>query len=307
MAETIGALAKLLADESTIDTMSTPISFISESLKASRELIEDPGIRGERARAKERVTRGLIRVAGQTVHQPSPTELDAMLPWLLGADESTDTFALADALQEVNFAILRGASLTSAGMFTYSGCKCADWEFSGSEGQAIRLTSNWIGKTVAIAAGSSFPSVALDTDGVYLFTGGVLTVQGSTRRFSEFRLRGNNFLEPSFNNNQTAQDIDATDLDIQLEFNTPFIASHGEDLFNTEQADSNADGAAGSLVFTSNRSGQSLTFTFANLKPMPLDDPTVGGKGRVRLPMVYKVLKSATTAPLVVTHDSTAA
>lgn len=307
MAETVGTLAQMLADESTIDTMSTRIALVSESLKASVELIDDPGIRGTRSRSKERVTRGLIRVGGQTVHNPSPTELDAILPWILGTDESTDVFAVADALQEVNIAILRGASLADAGMVTYAGCKAAQATFSGSINNPIQLAIDWVGKTATPADGSTFPSVALDTDGVYVFTGGVLTIRGAARRFSEFSLSINNFAEPSFNNNQTAQDIDALDREVLLTFNSPFTGSHGEDLWDTEWDDTNADGAAGSLVFLSNRSGQSLTFTFANLKPAPLDEASVTGKTRVRLPMTYRALMSGSTREIVVTHDSTAA
>lgn len=305
MAENVGTLAKMLAAEASISSGSTPFAFLSETLKASRELIEDPGVRGTRSRSKERVTRGLTRVAGQTVHQPSPTELDQFLPWILGADESTDSFALADALQEVNIAILRGASLAADGMFTYDGCKVGQAVFSGSEGQAIKLAIDWVGKGCTTAAGSSFPSVALDTDGVYIFQGGVLTIQGATRRFSEFQLTINNFVESAFNNSATATDVDALDRDIMLSVNMPYIASHGEPVFTAEEADTLAAGAAGSLVFTSNRgANQSLTFTFANLKPAPFDDPNVGGKTRIRLPITYKALMSSTTRELVVTHDS---
>lgn len=301
-----GATAKMLADESNIDTMSTPIAFVRESLIATRELIEDPGIRGTRSRSKERVTRGLIRVGGQTVHQPSPAELDAMLPWLLGADESTDTFALAETLQEVNIAILRGSALASAGMFTYGACKCGRWEFSGSEGSAIQLSCDWVGKTVTTAAGASFPSVALDEDGVYIFQGGVLTLEGNTVQFSEFSLSCDNFAEAEFNNSQTATAIDALDRDITLNCNIPWDATEEANQWNVAEGDTLAEGAAGSLVFSSNRSGQLLTFTFGNVKPAPLVDPQVGGKQKIRWPSTWKILKSSTTNELVVTHDSTA-
>lgn len=306
MAETAGALTQMLADESSISGTSPRFALISETLGMTRDLIEDPGIRGTRSRSKERVTAGLIHVVGQTVHNPSPTELDQLLPWILGADESTDVFALADALQTVNVAILRGASLTAAGMTTYAGCKVNQAEFSGSEGSPVQLSIDWIGKTATTASGASWPTVTLDTDGVYIFMGGVLTVRGSSRRFSEFSCSINNFLEPAFNNSQTATDVDAMDREVLLNFNAPFIASHGEAVLAAEIADTAADGATASLVFTSSRgANQSLTFTFGNIKPAPLKESDITGKSRLRNQFTYKAYMSGTTRELVVTHDST--
>jgi hypothetical protein len=65
---------------------------------------------------------------------PTPVELDAWLPRILGASESADSFLLAETVPEFGMLFDRGAE-----RFVYTGCKVSRAVFSGAPGQLIDL------------------------------------------------------------------------------------------------------------------------------------------------------------------------
>ena len=116
MAESMGWAAKMAVDSALpFDASSIPLEFISESFVENEERVDSEGIRGTRSRHGERVHAGLRRVGGSIVLNPSPGELDTLLPYILGAAESTDSFAVADTLPDFQLMIDRVAKV-----FTYA-------------------------------------------------------------------------------------------------------------------------------------------------------------------------------------------
>lgn len=290
-----GAFAKMLMDATTsFDTESEAYAFISENLRQSVELDIDPSIRGTRSRAKERSGMSLKRVGGDITFRPSPTELDRLLPRMLGAAESTDTFAVAETLPEFSVLINKVAYA-----YQYDGCKVGTARFTGQESQAIQLALSLFGKTRTKVATGSFPAVAIDTDTYYSFFQGVLTLDGDPYLFNQFDLLIDNLVEVLFENSVTASTVEAADRNVTLSVNVPFNSASSD----LQDAIDNAETIAASLVFTNG--GQSLTFTMPALM-VPDEDPVVSGKSKIRYPLNFTALSSGSNKEIVVTHDSTA-
>lgn len=296
-----GALTKMAMDPSTIDGNSEAYEFLSENLVSTTTLADNSAyaIRGTRSHAKERVTQSLVYINGSISMNPSPSELDNLLPRILGATESTDIFALDDALPSFNVMIDRVAKV-----HTYSTCYVNRATFSGTKGRLIELKLDIIGVSETEGAAGSYPAITIDEDIAYVFHEGVLTVQGGTEMFDRFVLTIDNHLEPEWNNSQTATDIAPRDRSITLSVSTPYTSDETA-LYTTPAGTSSGNGssagAAGSLVFTNG--GLSTTFAFANLKSIART-PNVSGKRQIRLPLNYRAYTSSTTKELIVTHDS---
>ncbi len=288
-----GSQALMLMDTSaTFSVASEPYAFLTESLKQSVELNIDESIRGTRSRSKERTGVASKKVGGSISMRPSPAELDKLLPRILGAAESFDSFALAESLPEFWVYVQRDIE-----KYMYHNCKVGSATFSGSEGQAVQLAMEIFGKTRTKAG--TFPAVALDTDNFYSFHQGVLTVNSVTHNFKTFEVKIDNLMEVLFENSVTATSVEATDRIITLSCDLPYNAAAN----TLQDAIDNGEKVSGSLVFTNG--GQSLTFTFPALINTD-EDPVIGGRGKIRYPITLQALQSGTSKELVVTHDSVA-
>lgn len=290
-----GALAQLAINGQAVE-------FLSCTLGQRTELVDNSmnAIRGTFDHPKERVTQGLKIIRGKIVMEPSPSELDVIIPLLGFAESPTDTFTITDDFSSLKFPIIVDRV---AKVHTYAGCIIDKWKFMGQRGdKPIRLELDVIGTTdESEGAAGSFSATAVDTDHNYAFTEGVLTLISSSRPFDRFALAGDNKVFASFNNSQVAECVEPTDKEIYLAVNSPYNTSHSA-LYTT--GITNADGAAGSLVFT--RAGKSTTFTFANLKLIG-QTPPILGREEIRHPQYYRAYKSGSTASLIITHDNTPA
>jgi len=294
--QSIGSQAFMAFDSVLpIDTSSEPMQFTAENLVADYQLIDDgdQSVRGTRSHPEERITQGLIRVGGPIAMNPTPDELDTILPRILGAAASGTTFDIAETLPSFIVAINRVAKY-----HRYDGCKVSKAVFSGSKGGPLRMELQIVGQTETEAAASSFPSLTASVMAPYNFTQGVITLEGATRLFNQFILVIDNRPSVEFNNSRTATDIVASDRVVSMALSTPYTSSETT-LFTTPVA--GAGGSAGSLVFTAGT--KSLTFSFANLKAFARS-PSIQSKGQIRLPLRYKAYKTASTNELVVTNDS---
>lgn len=294
MASSQGSQCKAAFDLTDVDANSLPLEFVSETLTAEHTLVESDGIRGTRSRTKERVRRGLINIRGGMVLHPSPAELDALLPVIVGGTETTDVFPLAETLPEFDIMIDKGAKV-----FDFADLKVNRGIFRGSPGRPLEVDLDMFGKTVTIGNSGTFPALTFDTDTMYVFTDSVFTYNSTTYSIMDFELTVDNLVVPRFTNSTTATDIAATDRRVTLSLTTPWTSSETA-LYDT----SSVAGAAGSLVLTNG--AQSLSFAFANMKLNPAQSPTVPGRGEIVQRLVFNIYQSSTTKELIVTHDSVA-
>src|SRR5580658_1278795 len=93
-----GVFAKLAMDPSSITSGSEAYDFNSESLTQHVPLVLGDGISGTRSRLSSRVRQGVFDVGGSITLEPTPVELANLLPRILGAAGSGNTFALAETL-----------------------------------------------------------------------------------------------------------------------------------------------------------------------------------------------------------------
>lgn len=265
------------------------------------ELVDNTenAIRGILDHPAERVTQGLKRIKLDISMEPSPSELDVLLP-LIGTTESSDVFTLTDDFSGLGFAVIVDRV---AKVHTYAECIVDSAVFRGQKGnRPVRLDLSIIGTTAeSEAAAGSFSATALDADHNYAFFEGVLTLESAARSFDRFALAVENNVFASFNNSQTAESACPTDRAIWFACSSPYDTTDSV-LYTNGIAD--AGGAGGTLKFT--RGDKSTLFTMANLKLIG-QPPDILGKQEIRLDQFYRVYKSGSTAALVVTHDNTAA
>jgi hypothetical protein len=275
----------------TFDASSEPYEFVAESVRKRGTILDTSGIRGTRSHHVSRTRPGTYEVGGSLTLHPSPADLDLLLPRILGAAESSDTFNLAESLPAFGILIDRVAET-----FQYTDCKVSKATFKGSAGGLVELVLEILG--VAEVTGTSFPALSLDTTAAaapYDFSDGVLTLQSAARKMMDFELLIDNGLSARFTNSQTATSITPQDRTITLKTTNPFTADE-VDLYEQALA-----GAAGTLVLTNG--GMSTTFTFAALQ-VPDMSPVVGGKQEIPLKLEMTARTSEATPELVVTHDS---
>ena len=295
MAASMGHQSRLSLDAAgtTVGSFAGADEFVSENLRKDLTILDTAGIRGTRSHPKERTRDGTYVVAGTINLHATPAMLDRWLPWIMGANESTDVFALAETVPARAILIDRIAK-----RFLYDNCYCNRATFRGRAGGLIELSVDVIGKTETVSA-TSFPSITAPTDPPYVYQDGVLTTISSARDVTEWELVIDNALVSRFTNSQTATDISAGDRIVTLSFVTPYTS--GEvDLYNINTGSA----AAATLVLTNG--GYSTTFAIANLQ-VPDQSPVIESRnGEIFLRHRGMAKKSSTTAELQITHDSTA-
>lgn len=263
-----------------------------------RELVDnsDVAIRGILDHPKEKITIGRLHIGFEVTMNPSPAELDVLLPLMGGSESPTDTFTIGDTYSTFTSVVDYGTKVHH-----YTNCKAGRAVFFGQRGaMPIGLTLQVLGTGLSEDTSFGTPT-ALDLDIVYAFHEGVLTYSSTEYNFDRFQLVIDPHLQVQWNNSATPTEICATNRTILLSTNVPYTSSEASLL--TTPLLTNADGAAASLAFT--RSGESTTFTFANLKSVARP-PAIPGKTALRLPLNFRCYRSSTSPALTVTNDSTA-
>ena len=274
-------------------TADTRFEFISESLRKTGSFHYSNGIQGSREYDGGRVVAGVNRVAGTIVMQPNPVELDALLPFILGADESTDVFDLADALQLRDIAIDRVTKV-----FTYAYCVCARAVFSVTSGGPLQLSMDIIGRTESVGNAGTFPSLSIGVlTGPYMMHNNTTaTVGGSSITFRDLEITIDNMVDDSrYLNSQNIVSSVAQDRNITIALTAPYGDSSS--FYSLSSA-----GVAS--VFTFTNAGASITFTFGKIH-YPVESPIVEGKSEIWLPLSGRACKTGSTPSLRVTNDST--
>jgi hypothetical protein len=281
----------LAATGTAVGSFTEAYEFLSESVRKTLTIVDTGGIRGTRSHAAERTRDGTYAVAGTLRFHATPAMLDLVLPRILGANESTDTFALAEALPEFALLIDRVAK-----RFLYDGCQVSRATFRATAGGPLELDIDILGKTEAVSA-TAFPAITAPTDPPYVWQDCVCTVNGSSRVVTEFELVIDNALNARFSNSQTATDIHSTDRIVTANITVPYTSAE-VDLYGVNTGGA----AAATFVFTNGN--YSTTFSIAKLQ-IPDNSPVVESKGEILLALQGTAKKSSTTNELVITHDST--
>lgn len=279
------------ASPATFDSNSTRFEVAGCTVKKQGEVLDSQGLLGTRSPREDRSRAGLIRIGGQLQFDVNPLMLDFFLPYILGASESTDTFAVADSL--TGFDMLHDAFGSGTSAVKYSELYVNRFNLRFAAG-LLRMTLDVVGKT--ITTGQTFTSAALGstatTAAPYTFydtASGVTIRTGSgTQEVEEMDLTIDNVLDVKFRNSQTATSIRATDRITNLAARIPLTTTTLSTYFGDKTA------ADATIVVTNGT--VSTTFTLNNLK-IPDDGPAeVNGKGECVLVLTGRARGDGTDA-----------
>lgn len=269
------------------------LEFLSHDIKETIELEQDDGLRGTRTRAAERMALGNVKIAGSVTFEPTPAELQALMPFILGTAGSSGTYAEAETLPDLYMMIDQVVEVN-----TYL-LRVNKASFSGQPGKKIKLKLDVVGKTMTQAAAGSFPATvpAIDLSArPYMFwdSGSGITIAGTVYSFDKFELDIDNKIEPTYMQGQYATDLEPTDRVITLSIQTKYTSTETV-LFTAIRA---GTPQSASIAFTNG--SNSLGFTFGKLIGTP-ESVTVSSRQHLRLPLKYQAYGISTTKELVVT------
>jgi hypothetical protein len=265
--------------ETPIDASSEPYEFASCTLKKSENLVYTNGIRGTRERIDHRIVSASYAVTGNITLNPSVTELDRLLPRMLGGETAGGVTDIAETIPEFVICVDKVRKV-----YTYAGCKIVRWTLSSAEGQPIELSLDIEGQTESEAASGTFPSLTIDTDDVMAHSDSTLTLSGASIPVKQWSLTVDHMCDTArFMNSETRAEIPAHDLSVQLSCLLGWT-DDTEDLYDT-----GASGVEGSLALSDGTSTYTWNFGLLVSSAQGVEVP---GKGEVMLPMTYDAYKS---------------
>lgn len=283
------------ASTHTFDVSSECYEYLSESIILQGSILDTNAMRGTRSHSKEVTRQGPDTVGGSIVFNPAPNMLDLWLPRILGAAESTDTFALDETLPAFGVLIDRVGE-----EHQYNDCYVNRAVFRGRQGQLVELELDIWGASETFP-GTAFPAITpgvASNDAPYIFSDATTSLWSSSRTILDFEVVIDNMLERRWANSITATAIMPRDRVVTFRCTVPYTSTEAGSLYDVAVA-----GTSGTLTLTNG--GMSTLFTFANLQAPPRS-PAVRGKTENLLQLEMVARKSSTTDEVVVTHDSVA-
>jgi hypothetical protein len=292
MAEKVGIFNELYISSAASDAAYTELEFIIEGTQIglNEQFLDSAGGTGSRSRPSERVRRGIRAVQGQLVFQPSPLELDILLPWALGGSKSTNTIPLAETVPARWLRTRRDDV-----WHTYDNCKVDQITFSANEGSPLVVSMSFQGFDETASDAPTTPTALDIAGGPYVFHDCVLTVAGTEYAFRQFSLSVSNALEMRHNNSITPTSIHATDRQVQVSLGLPY----GE---ATALYGSALGGVA--VVATFTNGSRSLVMTMPKVQA-PKQGLEFGTRAAMTLPWTGIARRDGSTAELTITNDST--
>lgn len=229
--------------------------------------------------------------------QPSPEEMDILLPLMGLAESPTDTFTISDTLTSFSVIVDRVTKV-----HTYATCYVDKWIWRGQKGRKpVSLELQIVGTSMTEANSGTFSASTLTNTAPWSFVQGTLTLYDAAENFDRFALACDHKIEVSHNNSATATSITPTDRSIHLVTNTPYSTDESS-VLTTLIGSSRADGDNATIAFA--RTGQTSSLALANIKA-EANPPSILGKTEIRHAQTWKVYRTAATASMIWTHDST--
>ena len=189
----------MLGRESTYGTSVTPdvtLPIVSESVAAEIERIESAAIHTGRTVLKsEQWAPGRSMVAGDTAFELYDTGMVELFEAMFGGLASAaGTHTLTPG--ELGHYTLQFGRPDRGGFvrpFTYDGCKVSSWEIRASEGEAVTLGVDWIGRRESLAEALETPAIPAGIR-PFWFTDVTLDLDGAETCASQLTISGDNNL-----------------------------------------------------------------------------------------------------------------
>lgn len=254
---------------------------------------ENDGISGTRSHHSEQRVQNVRAPSFSFELYPNSVELDVWLPYILGANESSDTFALAETLPmfDANY------DMGGTRRFYLQDCKVDRAVFSGRQGDRLRLQLFCEALTLT-DDGTTFPSLTPSAVPHYIYSEAAIVINSQALRFREWSLEIDNALvKDRWLNSQTRISLPEGDRIITWTLSGPY----GD---NTALYDLAATGVAATATFT--KGNRSLLFSSSKVSfPVEVPSPEAD-RGEIMLPLMGIAGKDGSTLELVTTNDSSA-
>jgi hypothetical protein len=290
MAEKTGVFNKLWLN--TTGTTYQILEFLPGSQIGAMERIEHSGANnGSRQQSVSRVRTLSRMVQGNLQFNPTPSELDALLPWALGvAKDGSNDFILPES-----HTAARDVRTGRDGVFhNYTDCVVGQANFSCTEGSFLTMSVGVQGvdEESSSAPGGGDTIVAV-SGSPYTINDCALTVGGDTYQFRQFQLGIEAMLEVRSNNSLTPTDIRSTGLRVSVSLGIPYGDA-------TSLYGSGASGAAVVATFTNGSDSLRFTMPAVVFPKQPLEYGTQANMTFGLQGTAYK--SSGGTALLTVRH-----
>lgn len=243
----------------------------------------------------ERWDLGIMRIGHRITLEPTPEELDVLLP-LMGLTQSpTDTFTLGQSLTSFPFIVDYVTKV-----HTFTNCVIGRWRLQGARGSSpIRLLLDLIGKTRPTEGNAgSFSATGRKTDAPIPFSRGTMTLNSVERQFNQFVLACDFNVAQQYNNSFLPTDLCPSNIQAYLATSVPYDSTNSS-LVKVPVVDADVSSFAGALAFT--RGTMSSSWAMTALRPVQRM-PDILGKVEIRAPLYYRINRNANTAAIVVTH-----
>lgn len=280
----------------SFDSSSVRFPVVRDTIGLDNEKLDGDGTTGTRSLYDVLTRDGNDKVAGQLEFQPTFNILDFMLPYILGANESTDTFAVADTLPDFD-----RVKDMSGKIVKHAGIKVAKAEFSFGPG-LLKLVLDCIGKSET-ATGLSWASASLGVDTVkdrpYAFQDLTVTINSGTRKIRQGTLTIDNKCEAIYSSGSvTAEEIQPTaSRVVTLASTHPSSSSEWDNLY------SGADGNSATLVFAYSDGTNTATTTITLRKlRAPKKTPVFESKGEMMYVPVWQARHDGTNPEITITN-----
>lgn len=231
--------------------------------------------------------------------QPSPEEIDVLLPWL-GFAEDADVFT---PITDFSAAALKKTVIVDrvAKVHSYTNCHVDKFIFRGARGtEPVSLEIQCIAEGFSEGNAGTFSGTAVSgASAPYAFNRGTLTLAASTYGFNSFVFAGDFHLNPEHNHNQYPTAIEIGDITYHFGHSSPYTATEAG-LLSTKISDP-ATGIAGDLEFV--RGDKSTTIAFYNLKSGAILPSIPGKPHEVREQHMWNVYGDADNRPVEITND----
>lgn len=286
----------MMAAGGSFSGSSVRFPVVRDTIGLDNEKLDGDGTTGSRSLYDVLTRDGNDKVGGQIEFQPTFNIFDTMLPYMLGANESSDSFAVADTLPD--FDRLKDMA---GKIVKHSGLKIAKSEITFGPG-LLKLVHDCVGKSET-ATGLSWSSAGLGVDTVkdrpYAFQDLTVTLNSGTRKIRQGTLTIDNKVEAIYSSGSvTAEEIQPTaSRVVTLASTHPSSSTEWDELY------SGSDGNSATLVlaYSDGTNTATTTITLRKLRA-PKKTPVFESKGEMMYVPVWQARHDGTNAEIVVTN-----
>ncbi|MBT7069649.1 MAG: hypothetical protein HN975_02010 [Anaerolineae bacterium] len=296
MANNQGFLSRMLMDDALpIDASSQAFEFISSTLKRTKTFTHSNGMRGHRDRLDHRVAQTGERVNGVLTMNPSVTEIDRLLPRMLGT--AGPPASVGPTIPQ--FYICQDKVET---IELFHKCVISTWSISGTSGQPLTFTFNIEGEKSDDSTVAAWPAITIDTEEMFVMSDVTITLASGVRTFNSFTLSGDNMVDTERQlNSLTRSEIPAQDSNITLDLTMPQNGNTG--LRGAKSPVSGEAPVVPAITGTVVISDSVTTYTVSTGKLIALTPATedVSAKSEIWTPLQYGLFKSGATSQCTIT------